>query len=140
MLQLAWAKATNKVPITHWFEEVLEPILFIIILMSTGKSPQQIIRGSGHENIMIYCYVSAALVSVQQLVFDHTQGARYGVSPTTEKTSLQLVSSSIFLVVDRQKSHYEQQQLLPLHDIHSIRFPSHLLHSLQSLDIGVFKP
>lgn len=89
---------------------------------------------------MIYCCVSAALVSVQQLVFDHTQGARYGVSPTTEKTSLQLVSSSIFLVVDRQKSHYEQQQLLLLHDIHSIRFPSHLLHSLQPLDISVFKP
>ena len=138
-----------------------------IICRRGMKSPQHMIAGSGRENITVHCCVSASgqcispyvVYTGQRLMFDHTQGGplgtRYGVSPSgwmTGKTFLDWFQSQfvpslpdarpVLLILDGHASHvsYELRLLAIQHQVHMLKFPSHLTHILQPLDVSVFKP
>ena len=139
------------------------------ILAKCGSNePQQIIGGTGRENITVHVYFSASGTYVppyivytgKRLMLSHKQGgrpigARYGVSPSGWMTQVTFIDwfKSLFvpslpqdcpvvLILDGHDSHltYKLCILAKENDVHLIKLPANLTHFLQPLDMAFFKP
>ena len=192
-LQMIRAKAGSPEVLHHWFNVVLGPTLrelgllnkpeciynadetFVclsggsstIICKKGMKAPQQVIGGSGRENVTVHMCCNGAGVllppyviytSKRSIPLSYTQGgpigARYGNSENGWMNEISFLDwmKSIFitslthrpvvLILDGHTSHvsYELRILAQENNIHLLKLPSHTTHLLQPLDVAVIKP